>query len=247
MLNLADLQNQEFLCPLSQDVHPVSAGFPAIYLPEAVSERIKAMHPSWAGQDGLICHNCLDKFRAMAMQEVLTGANGTLNVLDKQVLESIRTDNLLTRNLNDEMSDTSSLTYRLADRVAGFVASWWYVASFAMFIIAYVMVNALGEAFDKFPFAFLRLILACVVAIQTSILLISQRHSHRVERQRAENDYRINLKAELEIRDLGARVDQMMLQQWRMLERLETRQKPLDTHLDAPTQPPITQGDKRID
>ena len=68
-------------------------------------------------------------------------------------------------------------------------------------------------SFDKYPFILLNLILSCLAAIQAPIIMMSQNRKETRDRQRAENDYKINLKAELEIRLLHEKIDHLILHQ----------------------------------
>lgn len=232
MLHINLATDKTFTCPLSQDEHPLSEGTPSAYLAPEVVKQIQKMHPNWQPDEGLVCAECVDKFRANAAQAMLEDEKGTLTEADIAVVESIRSEGLLTANLNEEMTRQHNIGARLADKVTSFVGSWWYVRTFIGMVMLWIGLNSLAnDAMDNYPFPTLRLILACVVALQASIILISQRRIRTVERQRAENDYRINLKAELEIRDLNDRIDQMILQNWELLNEIRrTQRELLDLH-----------------
>jgi uncharacterized membrane protein len=75
--------------------------------------------------------------------------------------------------------------------------------------------------FDPFPFILLNLILSCIAAIQAPIIMMSQNRQEHRDRLRAEEDYKVNLKAELEIRALIAKIDQLRQHQWRRLLELQ--------------------------
>ena len=220
--------NNTFICSLSNDEHLRSEGMPSAYLPSGVIQQIQKIHLDWEPDENLVCNSCVDKFRANAAQSMLEDENGVLSEAEQSVIDSIRTEELLTTNLNDEMARHYALGDKLADLVTSFVGSWWYVVTFISLVIGWIILNSLPSTImDGYPFVRLRLILACLVALQASIILISQRRIRNVERQRAENDYRINLKAELEIRDLNERVDQMILQNWELLKEIRRNQREL--------------------
>lgn len=117
----------------------------------------------------------------------------------------------------DELEDNyqSSLTVgeRVADRIAEFGGSWTFILSFFLFIILWISLNTWGyffAGFDAYPFILLNLILSCVAAVQAPIIMMSQNRQEAKDRLRAKNDYNINLKAEQEIRDLNAKIDELI-------------------------------------
>ncbi|AVQ10510.1 PF06210 family protein [Leptospira santarosai] len=75
------------------------------------------------------------------------------------------------------------------------------------------------SSFDPYPFILLNLILSCIAALQAPIIMMSQNRQEAKDRIRSENDYKINLKAEIEIRTLHEKVDHLLLNQWsKMIE-----------------------------
>jgi uncharacterized membrane protein len=73
--------------------------------------------------------------------------------------------------------------------------------------------------FDPYPFILLNLVLSCVAALQAPVIMMSQRRQEAKDRRRAENDYQINLKTELELRQLHEKIDHHLMHQWhRLLE-----------------------------
>jgi uncharacterized membrane protein len=80
------------------------------------------------------------------------------------------------------------------------------------------------QAFDPFPFILLNLILSCLAAIQAPIIMMSQNRQEQKDRQRAEHDYRINLKAELEIKLLSEKIDHLLVHQNKKLLEIQEMQ-----------------------
>jgi uncharacterized membrane protein len=79
----------------------------------------------------------------------------------------------------------------------------------------------LWKPFDPYPFILLNLILSCLAAIQAPIIMMSQNRQESKDRIRAEHDYKINLKAELEIRHLHEKVDHLLVKQWQRLLEIQ--------------------------
>jgi uncharacterized membrane protein len=84
----------------------------------------------------------------------------------------------------------------------------------------------LAKPFDPYPFILLNLVLSCIAALQAPIIMMSQNRQEARDRLRSENDYQVNLKAELEIRHLHEKLDVLMRHQWQKL--LEVQQIQMD-------------------
>jgi hypothetical protein len=85
-------------------------------------------------------------------------------------------------------------------------------------------VLAVERAFDPYPFILLNLVLSCLAAVQAPIIMMSQKQQEAKDRLRALNDYRVNLKAELEIRHLHEKLDHLISKQWQRLAEIQELQ-----------------------
>ncbi len=126
------------------------------------------------------------------------------------------TDQLLrtrvSRNINEEEEENLTFGERLADRVAAFGGSWTFIIFFGITLAAWVAVNSTMVAkhpFDPYPFIFLNLILSMLAAIQAPVIMMSQNRQGSKDRMKADMDYRIDLKGEMEIAHLHTKVDQI--------------------------------------
>lgn len=116
------------------------------------------------------------------------------------------------RNPETAYSETISFGNRLADRVAAYGGSWAFVSAFGVFLAVWTGLNLLAppaERFDPYPFIFLNLMLSTLAAIQAPIIMMSQNRQATKDRVAAQLDYEVNLKAELEIASLHAKLDAM--------------------------------------
>ena len=133
----------------------------------------------------------------------------------KEVLKEIRHDmtdeevlNLLADSKISENTSRAAEKYtigqRAADAIAKFAGSWAFIFAFTGVLILWMVINTLlaVKAFDPFPFILLNLVLSCVAAIQAPLIMMSQNRQEEKDRQRAENDYKVNLKTEIMIEDL---------------------------------------------
>jgi uncharacterized membrane protein len=161
----------------------------------------------------------LNEYRKKFLHQLLETEKGELSTLEKEVLASIADDELLSKKLENEPAEPLSLGNRVADRIASFGGSWTFIICFFVFLLTWMAINVVMisvfniPSFDKYPFILLNLILSCLAAIQAPIIMMSQNRKEARDRQRAENDYKINLKAELEIRLLHEKVDHLILHQ----------------------------------
>jgi uncharacterized membrane protein len=78
-----------------------------------------------------------------------------------------------------------------------------------------------GAAFDPYPFILLNLVLSRLAAIQAPVIMMSQKRQEEKDRQRSFKDYRVNLKAELEIRHLHEKIDYLIARQWQRLSEIQ--------------------------
>lgn len=184
---------------------------------------ILAQHPDLK-MDDYISRKGLDNFRGLYVSELLNNERGELSNLEDEVVESLRTHDTLAENIEEDYEDHRSLGDRVADLVASFGGSWTFIISFCLFLATWMGINAvLGEkrAFDSYPFILLNLILSTIAALQAPIIMMSQRRTEAKDRLRAHNDYKVNLKAELEIRHLHEKVDHLLNRQWERLTEIQ--------------------------
>jgi uncharacterized membrane protein len=126
---------------------------------------------------------------------------------------------------------------RLSDRIASFGGSWRFIILFGAVLLVWIALNAVflvNRGFDPYPFILLNLILSCLAAIQAPIIMMSQNRAEARDRLRAENDYKINLKAELEIRHLHEKIDHLLRRQYNRLFEIQQIQIELLEELGRP-------------
>ncbi len=139
-------------------------------------------------------------------------------VLDPTFARAIEQDGELAANLGE----------RLADRVARLGGSWSFILVFLTILVGWIVLNTeiLGprSAFDPYPYIFLNLLLSMIAALQAPVIMMSQNRQSEKDRRRAMYDYQINLKAELEIRELHAKLDQLREREWSLHVALQQQQ-----------------------
>ena len=117
----------------------------------------------------------------------------------------------VSRNANEEIAEEASLGDRVADLVARFGGSWNFIGLFGLVMLVWIVLNTwvLTHPFDTPPYIGLNLILSMLAALQAPVIMMSQNRQDAKDRIRSELDYKVNLKAEIEILQLHAKVDQL--------------------------------------
>jgi uncharacterized membrane protein len=118
---------------------------------------------------------------------------------------------------------------RLADGLAKYAGSWKFIIGFALVLPMWIWLNSwlASRAWDDYPFILLNLCLSCLAAIQAPVIMMSQNRLEAKDRMRAEHDYIVNLKAELEIRSLHEKIDHLLANQWQRLLEIQEVQTEL--------------------
>jgi uncharacterized membrane protein len=129
-----------------------------------------------------------------------------------------------------------SLGARLANRIADLGGSRTVILLFAAFILIWVVINTvllMVGLFDPYPFFLLNLLLSCLAAVQAPLIVMSQNRREARDRLRSESDYRVNLKAELEIRHVHEKLDHLLQHQWQRLIEIQQSQIELMNELST--------------
>jgi uncharacterized membrane protein len=157
------------------------------------------------------------------LQLILEIESGYLQKLNDIVQQSVDEEKLLSEKLAGFEDLNPPLSSVLVDKIATFGGSWKFIASFLLFMILWIIANAylLSRAFDPYPFILLNLMLSTVAALQAPVIMMSQNRKEDKDRQRAIHDYMINLKAEIEIRNLHQKLDLLMAEQMRTVFEIQ--------------------------
>lgn len=161
------------------------------------------------------------------LKHLLETENLHLSKLHEIVKKSIEEEELLGVDLGEKQNaQPLSFGDRLADRIALFGGSWSFIIIFLSTMAVWIIANTilLIKGFDPYPFILLNLILSCIAALQAPVIMMSQNRKETKDRQRAENDYLINLKAEVEIRSLHQKMDLSIIDQFKHLCDIQQKQ-----------------------
>jgi uncharacterized membrane protein len=192
-------------------------------LREGILILIKADFPK-LGIDCFITLDELNHYRRLYLSSLITQEKGELAILDLDVMEAIKNNSILSENIEDSIEGKLTLGQKMADKIATFGGSWTFIITFFSFIIVWMSLNIwilATRPFDPFPFILLNLILSCLAAIQAPIIMMSQNRKEQKDRERGEHDYKINLKAELEIKLLSEKIDHLIVHQNKKLLEIQ--------------------------
>jgi len=173
---------------------------------------------------GFICFDDLGEFRKDYIKEVLEDEIGELSALDQEVIESLEQHEILSSDISKQFERKLTFGERLSDHIADFGGSWKFLISFGAVLVVWIAINGVilvTRAFDPYPFILLNLILSCLSAVQAPIIMMSQNRAEARDRLRAENDYKVNLKAELETRHLHEKIDHLLRRQYNRLFEIQ--------------------------
>lgn len=192
-------------------------------------------HPDWR-RSSYVCRDDLAAARRAHVERMLREERGELTRLDRAVIDSIDHRGTLTIDTEADFAGRAGFGDRMADRVAAFGGSWAFILSFLAVLVAWIAFNSIvlfaADKFDPYPFILLNLVLSCIAAVQAPLIMMSQRRQEAKDRLRAENDYRVNLKAEVEIRHLHEKLDHLLVRQWERLTEIQQIQLELMEDLD---------------
>src|SRR5438045_6123207 len=221
-------KSQTVVCQICKQPKSPRSGTIGEVVRPSLSDFIKKKDPQWDGK-GFICLDDLGRFRRDYVKEVLEQEIGELSALDHEVIESLREHEILSSDISSQFEKKLTFGERLSDSIAAFGGSWTFIIFFSVVLFLWVLVNSFilaNRAFDPYPYILMNLVLSALAALQAPVIMMSQNRSEARDRLRGENDYKINLKAELEIRHLHEKIDHLLRRQYTRL--FEIQQLPID-------------------
>src|SRR5213594_2538982 len=211
------------VCQICKKPKSPNSGMIADLIRPSLLEFIEKKLPD-VDSKGFICLADLGEFRKDYIKEVLEDEIGELSALDQEVVESLEQHEILSSDIEKQFEKKLTFGERLSDQIASFGGSWRFIILFGVVLVVWIILNAallLNRGFDPYPFILLNLILSCLAAMQAPIIMMSQNRAELRDRLRSENDYKINLKAELEIRHLHEKIDHLLRRQYNRLFEIQ--------------------------
>jgi len=212
----------KFTSDVSGKEFPEKERVMAKFLRQPILDVVKQENPNFDETCSLSMGE-LNQYRQKYISDVLQRELGDLSETEKRVVEALRNKTLVSDNPDDE-DDKSTYGQRIADVVASFGGSWTFIIIFVSILLGWIGLNVFwfaNKGFDPYPFILLNLLLSCVAALQAPVIMMSQNRQGEKDRQKAENDYMVNLKSELEIRLLHEKLDHVILHQEQSLIEIQ--------------------------
>ncbi len=159
--------------------------------------------------------------------DLLKDEDEQLEKIHSIIRKTIEEETLITSKLQSEDLANRTFGEKLSDKVAQFGGSWKFIIIFCLILICWIIFNTQimnNKSFDPYPYILLNLLLSCVAAIQAPIIMMSQNRQESKDRNRAMNDYMVNLKAEIEIRNLHDKMDISLIDQYKHLCDIQQKQ-----------------------
>jgi len=148
-----------------------------------------------------------------------------LGKIDRAALERLLGRERPLPNPNATFDAQLGFGQRAADRVAAFGGSWNFIGFFLLIMIAWMAFNTeTAQRFDPYPFILLNLVLSCLAALQAPVIMMSQNRQAAKDRLDAQHDFEVNVRAEMEIARLHAKIDAQQESLWVELMQLQRRQ-----------------------
>ena len=219
-------KNEFSQCLVCGKNYPIKNLTPIGSVRKAITEEILHDFPACLPQN-YICQTDLGKYRMQYVHSSLKSEKGEVSDLEYELLKSMQHHELITKDVDTTLDQEWTFGERLADKIATFGGSWTFLICFAIFLAIWIIVNTVvmvTRPADPYPFILLNLILSCIAAIQAPVIMMSQNRQETKDRLRSENDYQINLKAELEIQHLHEKLDHLLLHQWDRLAEIQEMQ-----------------------
>jgi uncharacterized membrane protein len=211
------------LSHISKQEIPAGEDVKAQEIRVGIFKLIKSEHPDF-NTDSYITLAELNQYRRLYLTSLIIQEKGELAIIDEDVMDAIKNNAILSENIQEEIETELSFGEKIADKVASFGGSWTFIIAFFSFILIWMLINIFvlaSKPFDPYPFILLNLILSCLAAIQAPIIMMSQNRQEQKDRQRSEHDYKINLKAELEIKLLSEKIDHLLVHQNKKLLEIQ--------------------------
>ena len=201
-----------FRSDLSGKEFPENEKISAKNIRQSLLHFINKTHPNFSKSCFLSIEE-MNEYREKYISEFLNKKLGNLTEVEKQVIQSVSKNTMISTEVEE---DEQEITFgqKLADKVAEFGGSWGFIIFFMSFLVAWILLNVFwlsNHGFDPYPFILLNLILSCIAAIQAPVIMMSQNRQEEKDRERAKKDYKINLKSELEIRELHEKIDHLII------------------------------------
>ncbi|HEX3808312.1 MAG TPA: DUF1003 domain-containing protein [Rhizomicrobium sp.] len=213
-------------CQICTETKPHSHSVAGSSVRPHLEEILVQKNPAWS-QNGYICIPCLNATRNEYVRLQMEKERGEITAIESEVLDSLQKGESVVEDMNREFDSHLTFGERAADHVASFGGSWKFIILFFVLLSLWIVANSIELLFhpvDPYPFILLNLMMSLLASIQAPIIMMSQNRAGERDRLRAENDFKVNLKSEIEVRAISDKLDQLMHNQWARLMEIQQMQ-----------------------
>jgi uncharacterized membrane protein len=213
-------------CQICGTECPIHEAVPVDLIRDPLVETLKESNPN-LDPAGYVSIVELDRARFKHANDMAQRDSDDMNALRQEVADSLLNQDTISKNLDKQFDAQTTRGERIADKVASFGGSWTFIIIFMTILFTWMGINTaliLAKPFDPFPYIFLNLILSCLAAIQAPVIMMSQNRGEAKDRLRSENDFKTNLKAEIEIQMVNQKLDKLINDQWKHLLEIQQMQ-----------------------
>ncbi|MFO1010201.1 MAG: DUF1003 domain-containing protein [Planctomycetota bacterium] len=214
-------------CSLCGRAQPAARLVHARGLRSALAEELAKRHPGAWSEDAQVCLDCRSAARVDHLLAELERERGELSEVEAEVARQAASHLAIAEQIDEQFERGITRGQRFADHVARVGGSWPFVIGFGVVLLVWIALNVLllrERAFDPYPFILLNLVLSCVAALQAPIIMMSQDRMAARDRLQADQDFRVNLKAEIEVRSLHDKLDHVLHAQWQHMVEMQQLQ-----------------------
>lgn len=216
-------------CPVCQETRAAWEMVPGEAIGNPLSIILRAQYPLWSAAMP-ICTVCLTRGVVQHLQYLLDEEKNAVQHQAQAMAQELKPLTLVARDVNEEIDSRRTLAERVSDTLTIFVGSWAFLATQIAFLVVWIILNSailLSRQFDPYPFILLNLVFSLWASLQAPLIMMSQNRQDTRDRLRNANDYRVNLRAELEIQYLNRKIDQMLSLHWPQLMQIQQLQMEL--------------------
>jgi uncharacterized membrane protein len=215
-------QNQ---CSVCEKKYSLKQIVPLATIRDSLLNFVLKNNPNVDIENGYICFNDLNKVRREYFKQLITEEKGDLTEVENAVVNALEEHDVVSKNLNQFDPKAGTFGERLSDKIARFGGSWTFIILFALAISIWVVWNsATLVRFDPYPYILLNLFLSCLASLQAPIIMMSQNRLQVYDRLSQEQDFKVNLKSEVENRVLNEKIDKLISHQWQRLLEIQEMQ-----------------------
>ncbi len=142
---------------------------------------------------------------------------------DEEEIIDLLINSPITVDVDKENDEKMTFGDKVADKLSEVAGSWTFIICFSLFLIFWIILNAviLKDAVDPYPFILLNLLLSCLAALQAPIIMMSQNRQSKKDTIRNKNDYHTDLKSELILEQLHDHIEKVLQNQNKILSYLK--------------------------